>query len=186
MPPESYVEIDEPEDWIIAEMLLKRQFVTSDTVHIKMVLADCDGTLTDGGMYYSTDGEVLKKFNTRDGAGLRMLKESGIITGIITGESSNIVRKRAEKLGVDEILTGIGDKKSAINELCEKYGISMSETAFIGDDINDIEALGSVGLGICPAEAMPEVKAVSSLTTVACGGAGAVREAADYILRRAM
>jgi len=184
MPLESYIEIDEPEDWVIVEALLKRQAVVSNNVCIKMFLTDCDGTLTDGGMYYGPDGEMLKKFNTRDGAGLRMLKERGIITGIITGEISDIVRKRAKKIGVDEVLTGIDDKRNAINKLCVKYNISLSETAYIGDDINDLDALKIVGFSFCPANSISEVKIATNYTTKSYGGAGAVREAAEFVLSR--
>ena len=185
MPNESYIELDEPEDWRIVESLLKRRMVSATGLKIKMFLTDCDGTLTDGGMYYSsTDGvtgETLKKFNTRDGAGLRMLKEAGIITGIITGENSEIARKRAEKLGVDEIFIGVVDKNKIVNDLCVKYGVRMAETAYIGDDINDIEVIKSVGLGFCPYDAVESVKTVADCITKASGGHGAVREAADMV-----
>ncbi|MCL2492852.1 MAG: acylneuraminate cytidylyltransferase [Clostridiales bacterium] len=184
MPPESYIELDEPEDWHIVEELLRRRSSLTDMPAIKMFLVDCDGTLTDGGMYYSKDGEVLKKFNTRDAAGLRMLQERGVIVGIITGETSEIVRKRAEKMQVDELLMGVSDKKFAISKLCEKYGIDLINTAYMGDDQNDVKALNSVGVGFCVADGTAETKAASAYITQMCGGRGAVREAADIILSK--
>ena len=184
MSAESYYEIDEPEDWMVVEELLKRKTLFYGTMTVKMFLTDCDGTLTDGGMYYGAIGETLKKFNTRDGVGLRLLRERGIITGMITGEDSEIARKRAEKLHLDEVLTGVTDKLEAIKALCGKYGILLSETAYIGDDINDLEALAHVGIGFCPADATPQVKAAAGHITQAMGGFGAVREAAEFILSR--
>lgn len=182
MPPECYMEIDEPEDWLIIEQLLGRRQKASGIPEIKMFLTDCDGTLTDGGMYYSAEGEVMKKFNTRDGAGLRILRERGIMTGIVTGEVSSSVRKRAEKLGVDELLMGIGDKKTAIQRLCDKYGIDIASVAYIGDDLNDVDAIACVGFGICVGDGCPEAKTEANYVTKARGGDGAVREAADLIL----
>ncbi len=183
MPPESYVEIDEPEDWLIVEHLLQRRQKSSGIPEIKMFLTDCDGTLTDGGMYYSAEGEVMKKFNTRDGAGLRLLKERGIITGIVTGEICSSVRKRAEKLGVDELLMGVGDKKTAISLLCDKYGMDIASVAYIGDDLNDVDAIAFVGYGICVSDGCPEAKTAAGYVTNARGGDGAVREAVDLILK---
>jgi YrbI family 3-deoxy-D-manno-octulosonate 8-phosphate phosphatase len=124
----------------------------------------------------------MKKFNTRDGVGLRLLKERGVITAIITGESSLAVGKRGEKLGVDEILLGIDDKLNATLELCKKYGVEPSETAYVGDDINDLEALKAVGLAICPADAAQAALNVAAYVSAYGGGHGAVRDAAEYVL----
>jgi len=185
MPPESYIELDEPGDWpIVEKLLIKRTLLDLPT--IKMFLTDCDGTLTDAGMYYSSDGELLKKFNTRDGMGLRLLKEHGIITGIITSEDSKVVYKRAEKLGVDELMMGVMSKSVAISELCNKYGIDKCNVAYIGDDLNDVEAIAYVGLGISVNDAVEEAKNASDYVTCAPGGYGAVREAAYLILERAV
>jgi len=183
MPPESYIELDEPEDWLIVEELLKKRTL-SELPIIKMFLTDCDGTLTDAGMYYSSDGEIMKKFNTHDGAGLRMLRERGVITGIITGEVSESVRRRAEKIGVDELLMGVSDKYAAIQELCVKHGVDKRNVAFIGDDINDMKAIEEVGFGVSVGDALEEVKRAANYVTTAHGGEGAVREAADLVLKR--
>jgi len=183
MPSESYIELDEPEDWTIVETLLKKREFSIAIPEIKMFLTDCDGTLTDAGMYYSPEGDSIKKFNTRDGVGLRLLKEQGIITGIITSEVSEAVNKRAEKLNVDELLMGVSNKLEAIENLCAKYDIEKGSVAYIGDDLNDIDAISCVGFGICVNDAVEEVKNIADWITVLRGGVGAVREAADAILK---
>ena len=183
MPEETYFEIDEPSDWIILEHMMKiRTKSPENKKNIKMFLTDCDGTLTDGGMYYNAEGDALKKFNTSDGVGLRLLKEQRIITGIITGESSEIVKKRGEKLGVDEILLGIQNKVETVQTLCQKYNLTMKDIAYIGDDINDVELLKLVGIAICPANAVNQVKVIADHITKKSGGEGAVREAAESLL----
>jgi N-acylneuraminate cytidylyltransferase len=111
------------------------------------------------------------------------LKERGIITGIVTGEVSSSVRKRAEKLGVDELLMGTGDKKTAISRLCDKYGVDAASVAYIGDDLNDVEAIAFAGFGICVGDGCPEAKSAADYVTNARGGEGAVREAADLITK---
>ena len=181
---ESYIEIDEPVDWLIVEQLLKRRLSADEIPAIKLFLTDCDGTLTDGGMYYSVNGEELKKFNTRDAVGLRILSEHGIKTGIITSENTDITIRRGEKIAVDEIIVAAQDKLASIRKLCEKYNIGLQNVAYVGDDLNDLEALANVGIGFCPADACEAVYAAARHVTKACGGAGAVREATEYVLRR--
>ena len=185
MAAESYLELDEEEDWPIVEGLLRRRRAAVAFPVIKMFIADCDGTLTDSGMYYSSNGEEMKKFNTRDGVGFRLMKERRVITGIVTGETSKIVQARAAKLDVDEFLMGVRDKSAAIAELCRKHRISMQDVAYIGDDINDVEVLQNVGFGICVADGTDTAKAAAAYVTRSCGGAGAVREAVDLIIDRA-
>ncbi len=182
---ESYFEIDEPSDFLIIEDILrnreskKKKTEPSD---IRMFLTDCDGVLTDGGMYYSENGDELKKFNTKDGFGLRVLKENGIITGIITGEMRELNRRRADKMGVDELISGSKNKLEDIDRLCKKYGLTRGHVAYIGDDLNDLEAIRNVGLGCCTADAMSELKKNASYVTKCRGGEGAVREVADIIV----
>lgn len=184
----SYYEIDEPEDFLIVEKLLNRQNTTKTNNHdvfrtIRMFLTDCDGVLTDGGMYYSEMGDELKKFNTKDGFGLRQLKENGIITGIITGEDMKLNRRRAEKIGVDEIISGVKDKYQSICELCRKYGVSLDKVAYVGDDLNDLSAIRNVGVGCCTYDASELVKESADYITKKRGGDGAVREIADMIIQ---
>ena len=179
----TFFEIDEPEDWVIIEALMKRRMAArSELPEIKMLLTDCDGCLTDGGMYYSENGDELKKFNTRDGMAFSLLREKGISVGIITGENRELNRRRAEKLRLDHIIQGCTDKLSVIRSLCEKTGISLANVAYIGDDINDLEAIKAVGLGCCPADAVDEVRAAADIVTRAAGGGGVVREIAGLLL----
>lgn len=152
-------------------------------VPIKMVLTDCDGCLTDSGMYYSEFGDEIKKFNTKDGMGFAALKKHGIITGIITGENSQIVRARAQKLNVDVLRLGCQDKAAEILSICEEKKISLENVMYIGDDLNDIGALSVVGLSCCPADAIYDVKKIVTYITKVKGGEGVLREAADMALR---
>ncbi len=154
---------------------------------IKVFLTDVDGVMTDAGMYYSTSGEEMKKFNTHDGMGMVLLRESGIKTGILTTENTSIVTRRAEKLKVDYLYQGVGfgGKLAAAREICEKEGITLQEVAYIGDDINCLELLSAVGLAACPANATKRVKAIPGIIQLSKnGGDGAIREFIDtYILK---
>jgi len=183
MSEDTFFEIDEPSDWIIIEALMKKNGIVApeDKPEIKMFLTDCDGCLTDGGMYYSEKGDELKKFNTRDGMGFGLLRKQGIIAGIITSESVDLNRRRAEKLKLDIMEAGCKDKLAAIKRCCDQYGIALENVCYIGDDINDIEAIKMVGLGCCPADAMPDVKSVAKYITKAKGGEGVIREVVEYI-----
>ena len=151
--------------------------------NLKLVLSDLDGCLTDGGMYYNEEGQVFKKFNVKDGMGNRLLRQSGIKTGIITTDESEIVKSRGEKLKVDFIATGIWDKQDTATEICDEIGISMKEAAYLGDDVNDIAIMRLVGFSACPADAVDEVKKIADLVLSKNGGEGAYREFADLILK---
>lgn len=185
MKEDTFFEIDEPSDWIIIESLMKKSGLGlhTETPEIKMFLTDCDGCLTDGGMYYSEKGDELKKFNTRDGMGFSLLKAKGIITGIVTSENVELNKRRADKLGLDILESGCKDKMATVKELCNKYNINPQNVAYIGDDINDLEVIRTVGLGCCPADAIEDVKQVSDLVTKSCGGDGVIRDVVDFIIR---
>ena len=182
---DTFFEIDEPSDWVIIEALMKKNGITApqEIPEIKMLLTDCDGCLTDGGMYYSEHGDELKKFNTRDGMGFALLRERGIITGIITSENVELNRRRAEKLKLDILESGCKDKLSAIKRLCEERGVSLQNVCYIGDDINDIDAIQAAGYGCCPSDATEEVKQISDYVTTANGGEGVIREVVNRIIR---
>ena len=181
---DSFFEIDEPSDWVIIEALMKKNGIQapSQIPEIKMFLSDCDGCLTDAGMYYSEFGDELKKFNTRDGMGLTLLKKKGILRGIVTSEKVELNRRRAEKLQLDILELGCKDKVSVVKQICEKYNVALENVLYIGDDINDIEVMKIVGYSCCPADAMPQVKTIANYTTKTKGGEGVIREVAELIL----
>ena len=189
MPEYTATEIDEPDDWMILEQLMKRHVLSKNNPFngIKLFLTDVDGVLTDAGMYYSEKGDELKKFNTRDGMGLKLLQQAGIKTGFITTETTNIVTNRAKKLGIDYLYQGKrdGGKLSTAQEICKEMGISLNEVAYIGDDINCIEILSNVGYAACPADADESVKNIPRIHIMEKrGGEGCVRELIDQILKR--
>ncbi len=182
---DSAYEIDSPSDWIILEALMKKNGMApkkGSASNIKMLLTDCDGCLTDAGMYYSEFGDELKKFNTRDGMGFALLQQKGILTGIVTSESVKLNERRAKKLNLDIFVEGCKDKCSAIQKLCDEHQIPLKNVAYIGDDINDKEIIQMVGFGCCPADATSVVKDVATYCAHAKGGEGVIREVADLIL----
>ncbi len=188
MPEYTATEIDEPDDWVILESLMQRHILSKPTKHthkIKLFLSDVDGTLTDGGMYYSENGDEQKKFNTRDGMGFQLLHEAGIKTGIITSENTKIVENRAKKLKIDYLCQSRrdGGKVSAAQDLCNELGITLDEVAYIGDDINCYELLSKVGIAACPKDASDIVKKIKGIIVMNTdGGYGCVREFIERIL----
>ena len=149
---------------------------------IKLFISDVDGTLTDGGMYYSSQGELMKKFNTRDAVGLSLLQESNVKVALITGEDSDIVRARAAKLNIDHLFTGINDKVKILDHLCSELNITPKQVSYVGDDINDLEIIKQVGLSFAVYDAEPIISDTATIQLSTSGGHGAVREAARYIL----
>ena len=182
MPEYTATEIDEPDDWIILENLMRKHILahnTSEKPQIKLFISDIDGTLTDGGMYYSENGDELKKFNTRDGMGFGMLRKAGIKTAIITSEDRQLNQRRAEKLQLDYLVQGKreGGKLAAAQSICEELGITLQDVAYIGDDINCIDLLSAVGIAACPSDAHQRVKDIPHIKVMSKkGGEGCVRE----------
>lgn len=186
MPEYTATEIDEPDDWAILENLMYRHVLSKQPEQpIKLFLTDVDGVLTDAGMYYSEHGDELKKFNTRDGMGMQLLREAGIKTGIITSENTKIVENRAKKLKLDYLYQGKreGGKLAAAKEICEKEGITLNEVAYIGDDINCFDLLSNVGFAACPADALDKIKSIPNILILSKkGGEGCVREFIEKII----
>lgn len=149
---------------------------------IRLFATDVDGVLTDAGMYYSESGDEWKKFNTRDGMGIKLLQKAGLITAIVTQERTRLVARRAEKLAIPELHQGVLDKLSVIRDMAERHGISLRHIAYIGDDVNDLEALKAVGFSATPADGLPQVRKVVDYVCRLKGGEGAVRELAEMIL----
>ncbi len=148
----------------------------------KLILTDIDGVWTDGGMYYDTTGNELKKFNTYDSAGVLFAHHLGIPVGILTGENTSIVQRRAEKLKVDYCFLGVKNKVEVATELCNKLAISLKDVAYIGDDLNDIQLLKLVGWAGVPASAPSYVRPLSNLTLSKKGGEGVFREFIEAII----
>lgn len=153
-----------------------------DFKNIKLLLSDVDGVLTDGGLYYSAEGMVLKKFNVKDGMGVVRLKENGVLTGILSSDDSQIIKTRAEKLKMEVIVTGSKNKLDSLNQICEEFNLTPAEVAFIGDDVIDIEILKNVGFSSCPADALEEVKQIVNYICKKKGGEGCFREVAEMII----
>ncbi len=139
--------------------------------------------LTDAGMYYSESGDEWKKFNTRDGMGIKLLQRAGLITAIVTQERTRLVARRAKKLAIPELHQGVMDKLSVIRDMAARHRISLDQVAYIGDDVNDIEALKVVGLSASPADGLPQVMRIVKYVCQRKGGEGAVRELAEMILQ---
>ena len=149
---------------------------------LRLFATDVDGVLTDAGMYYSESGEELKKFNTRDGMGIKLLQRAGLITALITMEETKLVTRRAEKLAIPEVHQGVRDKLAVMREMVARHGLTLQQVAYIGDDVNDLEVLNAVGFSAAPADALPAVRDAVDYVCRQRGGEGAVREVADLIL----
>ena len=148
----------------------------------KLILTDIDGVWTDGGMYYDQTGNEWKKFNTSDSAGVLFCKKLNILVGIITGESTEIVKRRAEKLKIDILYQGIHDKLTIAKDVCKRHNIALEDVAYIGDDIGDIELLQNVGISAAPNNAPDYIKNIVNFTTTKNGGEGAFREFVETII----
>lgn len=153
-----------------------------DKNHPKLILTDIDGVWTDGGMYYDQTGNEWKKFHTYDSAGVLFAHQDGIPVGIITGEVTEIVKRRATKLRIDYLYQGVEDKLNVAAELCGRLNISLTEVAYIGDDIKDLPLLKAVGISACPSSAPEYIKTHVQIITEKKGGEGAFREFVEKIL----
>ena len=186
MPEYTYTEIDEPEDWIVAESLMKRFVLQKSKINfsnIKLFLSDVDGVLTDAGMYYTEQGDEFKKFCTYDGMGFQLLQKTGVKVGILTTEDKELNRRRAKKLGLDFDFHGAKDKLQIVKDLCMNENITLSEVAYIGDDVNCFGLLSHVGIAACPNNAVPKIKAIPNIMQLKRnGGDGVVREFVELFL----
>ena len=149
---------------------------------VKLIIMDVDGTLSDGRFFMLPNGDVIKSFDVKDGTGIVFAGLAGIKTAIISGKTSETVRKRAEELQIDEYFEGITNKNTPFNQLLEKYQLKKEEVAYIGDDIGDAEVMGMVGFSAAVGDAHPLIKRISHYIAKRYGGRGAVREVIDFIL----
>ena len=147
------------------------------------LVLDCDGVLTDGGLYYDGTGARLLRFDAKDGFGLALLCRAGIPVGVLSGRPTPIAERRLKELGVKHFLGQSGDKGEGLVAICAAMGLSPKEVAFVGDDMPDLAAFGRAGLKVAVADAAPEVLASADWVTDAPGGRGAVREICTAILQ---
>lgn len=189
MPEYTYYEIDEPSDWVILENIHKRinstqlsESLKLSLSKIQMVITDVDGVLTNGNMIYIGENLEGKEFNTRDGMGVEILRRKNINCAIITGESHISVSRRAIKLQIDEVYTGIQNKLDIVHYIKDKCNLSLDQIAYIGDDLNDLEAMNVVGLSVAVADAVREVQDIATLILSSKGGTGAFREFVDILI----
>lgn len=155
----------------------------SRLLQVKLLALDVDGVLTDGGLYYTESGEEMKRFNIKDGQGLKLLMQSGIEVAIITAKSSSSTLHCANHLGIIHTYLGIEDKLSTLKKLCEKLDLSLSQVAYVGDDINDLAVMKAVGCPLTVADAISENQACALHVTKLAGGQGAVREICDILVQ---
>ncbi len=149
---------------------------------IKILVMDVDGTLTDGKIYISSQGEIMKAFSVKDGLGIAKLHSKGIVPVIITGRNSQIVTERAKELNITEVIQGVHDKVKVLSQVAEKYKCDLNEIAYIGDDENDLECMKICGIKGCPNDAEKAIKDVADFICNRRGGDGAVREFIEYLL----
>lgn len=150
---------------------------------IRLLLLDVDGVLTDGRLYYGNSGEELKAFHIQDGLGIKLLQRQGIEVGIITGRSSALLARRAAELGIERVIQGREDKSRALNELLASESLALQHIAFMGDDLPDLPVMMRVGLALTVADCSTTVAEHAHWQARRGGGRGAVREAAEFILR---
>jgi len=150
---------------------------------VRLMLFDVDGVLTDGKLWYGPQGEALKAFHVLDGHGIKLLIQSGTVVGLLSGRSSPAVTRRASELGIAHVLQGVEDKRAAFEALVTKLGISAGETGFMGDEVVDLPVLRRCGFACAPAEAHESVRASAHYVTKSHAGAGAAREACEFVLR---
>ena len=151
---------------------------------IKLLLLDVDGTLTDGGLYFTGEGQAMKRFDVHDGLGLVRLQRAGVEVVLISSDRSPIIHMRAQKLGIRAVIDGCQDKGKAVRMLLEERELDPSVALYMGDDITDLEAMAEVGHSAAPASAVEAVREVADYVTTRGGGHGAVREVCDLIMNR--
>ncbi len=167
----------------MAKKKLSKKEIYKKAAKVKLLLTDVDGVLTDTGVYYSADGEQLKRFSIRDGMGIERLRQiCGIDTGIITRENTPIVASRAKKLHITELHMGVMEKGATLDEICISRSIKPEEVAYMGDDTNDLDIMAKAGLSACPNDATKFAKEAAHLIVESKGGFGAVRDLCEIII----
>lgn len=163
-------------------MNLIAQHIVEKAKLIRLVIFDVDGVLTDGSLFYGDDGQEYKAFNSRDGHGMKMLQNSSVEIGIITGRTSSVVNHRMENLKISHIYQGQTDKLPAFESLMEKLDLRPEQIAYVGDDVIDLPIMLRVGLAITVADGHPLAKQHAHWTTAKSGGHGAAREVCEFVM----
>jgi 3-deoxy-D-manno-octulosonate 8-phosphate phosphatase (KDO 8-P phosphatase) len=151
--------------------------------HVRLLVLDVDGVLTDGRLFYGPKGELLKAFHVRDGHGIKQVAAAGITVAIISGRKSAAVVRRAKELGIRHVTQGASDKLAALRKLAKARRVSLEECVCVGDDTPDAPILAAAGVGIAVADAHPDALEVADLVTTRNGGQGAVREVCDWLIK---
>ncbi|MBC3757765.1 acylneuraminate cytidylyltransferase [Hyunsoonleella sp. SJ7] len=184
MPEESLSEIDTESDWVTVEnLLMERQKQEKISKKITHIVLDVDGVFTDGTITYTKDGEHTKSFDMRDGMGLEILRQFNVKVMIMTSENSQLVAKRMEKLKIEHVFLGIKDKFTLLNRILNEENISLGNVAYVGDDVNDLTNICSVGWSLAPNNATDIVKQHADIVLSKESGAGAIREACQFIMK---
>lgn len=155
-----------------------------NNTYIRLIILDVDGTMTDGGVYYDANGNETKKFNTRDAAGIFAAQGAGIDVMVLTGRSSAAVEKRMTELKVRYLFQGVKDKLTFIQEFAARNRLTAAQIGYVGDDLNDYNAMRLMGFKACPADACAEIKAIADYVSVKNGGDGVIRDVMEYLLRK--
>lgn len=149
---------------------------------VRLLSVDVDGVLTDGGLYYTEDGRLLRKFNVKDGMGMKRLREAGVEVAMISAGTGPTILERGRDLGLEHVFSGVEDKLATLSGLCRRLGITLAEVAHVGDDLNDVPVLNAVGCPLTVADAVPEARDAAVFATAKGGGEGAVREICDLLI----
>jgi len=163
-------------------VMLADDALAAQLANVRLLVLDVDGILTDGGLYYTESGEIIKKFNVKDGLGIKRLIASGVDVAIISANSSEATLHRAQRLNVQHVFINIKDKLGTLKELCLKLDIDLAQIASMGDDLSDLPVMKAVGVPMTVADAMAENIACAVHVTQRAGGQAAVREVCDRII----
>ncbi len=184
MPEDSLTEIDTLTDWKIVEKLLATRLKKGkEASRISHLILDVDGVFTDGCVYYGTDGELMKKFDMRDGMGLEILRQHNVAVMVMTSEDSKIVSSRMKKLKIDDVFLGVKDKYSLLTQIASERDINFSQIAYVGDDVNDLANVCAAGWSLTPANATQTIKNHADIILNNDSASGAIREACEFILK---
>lgn len=184
MPEDSLTEIDSLTDWkIVEELLATRLKSNKGSKQITHLILDVDGVFTDGCIYYGADGELMKKFDMRDGMGLEILRQNGVEVMVMTSEDSQIVASRMKKLKIKDVYLGVKDKYSLLSRISKDQNVDFSNMAYIGDDVNDLANICAVGWSLTPANATQAIKNHADVILQNNSAQGAIREACEFIMK---